>query len=64
MIMPALSSLEDLQKTHQQIAELKKKFPEACGAIAEFLKRNRKIGYKNICKMFTGEATPESLKQN
>ena len=26
------------------------------------LKRYRKIGYKNVCKMLLGEATPEKLK--
>ena len=62
--MPAIATLEELKATYAQIQELRKKFPEACLAIAELLKRNRKIGYKNICRMITEEATPESLKED
>lgn len=61
--MPALATLEELQAASGEIQKLKEAFPEAGEAVIRFLKANRKIGYKNLCKMFTGEATPESLKE-
>lgn len=61
--MPALASLEELKATQKQIQGLKEQYPEACQAVVDLLKKNRKIGYKNICRMFTEEATPEKLKQ-
>ena len=30
--------------------------------LVELFRKNRQIGYKNICKMMMGEATPEKLK--
>ena len=36
--------------------------PEAYEAFAALLKKHRKVGYKNICKLLLGEATPEKLK--
>ena len=60
--MPALASLDDLKSTRKEIERLNAKYPEACREIITFLKKHRKIGYKNVCKMFTGEATPEKLK--
>ena len=61
--MPALASLEDLKATQKQIQDLKNQYPEAVKAVAALLKQNRRIGYKNICRMLTGEMTPEELKQ-
>lgn len=61
--MPALASLEDLKTTQKQIQDLKNQYPEAVKAVAALLKQNRRIGYKNICRMLTGEMTPEKLKQ-
>jgi hypothetical protein len=60
--MPALASLEELQKVSARLEQLKAEHPEAYGAFAELLKTFRKIGYKNICKLLLGESTPEKLK--
>jgi len=60
--MPAIASLEDLQKLNTEIQQIKKQHSEACIKIVELIKRNRKIGYRNFCKLFTGERTPEELK--
>ena len=60
--MPAIASLEDLQKLNAEIKEIKQKYSEVCTKIAELIKKNRKIGYKNFCKLFTEERTPEQLK--
>lgn len=61
--MPALATLEELEAASREIKNLREQYPEAGEAMTRFLKANRKIGYKNLCKMFTGEATPESLKE-
>ncbi|MFC2161620.1 hypothetical protein ACFLRX_08220 [Acidobacteriota bacterium] len=61
--MPATAKLENLIDLNQEILKLKNKFPEACDDIAELIKRNRYIGYRNFCKLFTGEWTPEELKK-
>jgi len=60
--MPAIASLEDLKKLNAEIKEVKDKHSNVCEEIAQLIKRNRKLGYKNICKLFTGEKTPEELK--
>lgn len=60
--MPAFASLEELTKVQQQLTELEEQHPEAYKAFAALFKANRKIGYKNICKMLMGEATPQELK--
>jgi len=60
--MPAIASLEDLKKLQAQIDEVKKEYHEACEKLVEVIKRNRKIGYRNFCKLFLCERTPEELK--
>jgi hypothetical protein len=60
--MPALASLEDLKAVLASCDELKAAHPEAYAAFAALLKRHRAVGYKNICKLLLGEATPEKLK--
>lgn len=60
--MPAIASLEDLKKLNAEIKELKEKHPEAFSKVLDLMKRNRRIGYKNFCKLFLGERTPEALK--
>jgi len=36
---------------------------EAYGDFAELLRRNRRIGRKNICKLLMGQTAPEKLKE-
>jgi hypothetical protein len=60
--MAALASLEDLKKVFAGLEELKQAYPEAYGAVAELLRKNRAVGFKNICKLLLGETTPEKLK--
>jgi hypothetical protein len=60
--MPALASLDDLQKVLAQLEELKGRHPEAYEELAGILRKHRAVGYKNICKLLLGEATPEKLK--
>ena len=38
------------------------RWPEAYDAFAALLRKYRKVGYKNICKLLLGESTPEKLK--
>jgi hypothetical protein len=60
--MPSIASLEDLQSVHADLSLLEKKYPDAYVEFAALFKKHRKVGYKNICKMLLGEATPEKLK--
>ncbi len=55
--MPAIAPIEDLRAAQEEllaakdIDELKKDF-----------KKYRRIGWKNICKLWLEESTPEKLK--
>jgi hypothetical protein len=60
--MPALATLEELKNVLASLEQLKGQFPDAYGALGELLKKHRKVGYKNICKLLLGETTPEKLK--
>ncbi|MBA7630953.1 hypothetical protein ES703_38480 [subsurface metagenome] len=60
--MPAVASLEDLKAVDEQLKALKEEHPEVYAHFVELFRKNRKIGYKNICKMMLEEATPEKLK--
>lgn len=60
--MPALASLDDLKQVLARLEELKQAQPDAYEAFAAILRKHRSVGYKNICKLLLGEATPEKLK--
>jgi len=60
--MPALASLEELKEADAKVKEFQTAYPEAYLAVAELLKKYRKIGYKNVAKLLLNEATPEKLK--
>lgn len=60
--MPAEVPLEELERVKQELESLQMKAPEIYDDIVQLFKRNRSVGYKNICKMLMGEATPKKLK--
>jgi hypothetical protein len=60
--MPAVASLAELQAANNELNQLKEQHPEAYAAVSGLFRKHRSIGYKNICKMLLGEATPEKLK--
>lgn len=60
--MPAYASLEELTKVNQNLQELEQKYPEAYVEFSKLFKSNKKIGYKNICKLLMKETTPQELK--
>lgn len=60
--MPAVASIEELRAVAQDLAALHARHPEGYDAVAALLRAHRKVGYKNICKLMLGEATPEKLK--
>ena len=60
--MPAIASLEELKAVEADLKQIQESAPEQYSAFAALFKKHRKIGYKNICKMLLGEATPEKLK--
>ncbi len=60
--MPAIATIEELRSVQVDIESFKAAEPNAYTAMADLLKKHRKVGYKNICKLFLGESTPEKLK--
>lgn len=60
--MPAAAPLEDLERANEELQSLEMKFPDAYEDFAEFFRRNRSLGYNNLCKMLMGEQTPKQLK--
>ena len=60
--MPAGAPLEELERVMNELESLKMKNEELYDDFVELFKRNRSVGYKNICKMLMGEATPKELK--
>lgn len=55
--MPAIASLEDLKAAQRDLLETKD--PDELKTV---FKKWRRIGWKNICKLWLEERTPEELK--
>jgi len=55
--MPAIASLDDLKAAQKDLQEAKD-LTELKAAFRKW----RKIGWKNICKLWLQERTPEQLK--
>jgi hypothetical protein len=55
--MPAIASLEDLKAAQKDLLETKN-----LEELKAAFKRWRKIGWKNVCKLWLQERTPEQLK--
>lgn len=60
--MSAVASLEELRQVANELESLKMKDEEIYRDFVELFKRNRSVGYKNICKLLMEETTPEELK--
>jgi len=55
--MPAIASLDDLKAAQKDFLEAKD-----LNALKTAFKKWRKIGWKNVCKLWLQERTPEQLK--
>jgi len=55
--MPAIASLEDLRAAQKELLET-----TDINELKKVFKKYRRIGWKNICKLWLGERTPEQLK--
>jgi len=55
--MPAIASLEDLRAAQQDLLQAKD-----LDELKAAFKRWRKIGWRNVVKLWLGERTPEQLK--
>jgi hypothetical protein len=55
--MPAIASLEDLKSARKDLLEAKN-----LEELKAAFKKWRKIGWKNVCKLWLQERTPEQLK--
>jgi len=56
--MPAIASLEDLKSAQKDLLEAKDQ-----NELKAAFKKWRGIGWKNICKLWLEERTPEQLKR-
>jgi hypothetical protein len=54
---PAIASLEDLKATQKDLLGAK-----SLDELKVTFKKWRKIGWKNVCKLWLQERTPEQLK--
>lgn len=61
--MPSIATLEQLRQLQRDLAEIEESYPDAYKAMSDLIKKHTIIGYKNICKLLTKRATPESLKK-
>ena len=57
--MPAIASLEDLKAAQKDLQQAKN-----LEELKAAFKKWRKIGWKNVCKLWLQERTPEQLKGN
>ena len=55
--MPAIASLEDLKAVQKDLLEAKD-----LNELKAAFKKWRKIGWKNVCKLWLEERSPEQLK--
>ena len=55
--MPAIASLEDLKAAQKDLQEAKD-----LDELKAAFKKLRRIGWKNICKLWLEERSPEQLK--
>jgi hypothetical protein len=55
--MPAIASLEDLKAAEKELLETLD-----INELKKIFKTYRRIGWKNICKLWLEESTPERLK--
>jgi hypothetical protein len=55
--MPAIASLEDLKAAQKDLPQAKN-----LEELKAVFKRWRKIGWKNVCKLWLEERAPEQLK--
>jgi len=56
--MPAIASLEDLKAAQRDLLEAKD-----LDDLKRVFKKWRRIGWKNVCKLWLQERTPEELKR-
>jgi len=55
--MPAIASLEDLKAAQKELLET-----QDINELKKVFKKYRRIGWKNICKLWLEKSTPEKLK--
>jgi hypothetical protein len=55
--MPAIAPIEDLRAAQEELLEVKE-----IEELKRVFKRWRRIGWKNVCKLWLQERTPEQLK--
>ena len=55
--MPAIASIEDLRAAPKELLETMD-----INELKKVFKKYRRIGWKNVCKLWLQERTPEQLK--
>lgn len=59
--MPTVASIEDLEKVEHALLDFQEEYPDAFEAIRTLIDDNKKIGYRNICRLILGDR-PVKLK--
>ena len=57
VLMPAIASLEDLRAAQKELLET-----SDINELKKVFRKYRRIGWKNICKLWLEERSPEQLK--
>jgi len=57
VLVPAIAPIEDLRNAQKELLEVKD-----VEELKRVFKKWRRIGWKNICKLWLEESTPEKLK--
>ena len=55
--MPAIASLEDLKAAQKELLET-----QDINELKKVFKKYRRLGWKNICKLWLEERSPDQLK--
>ena len=55
--MPAIASIEDIRNAQKELLETKD-----VEELKRVFRRWRRFGWRNVCKLWLGERTPEQLK--
>jgi len=59
--MAAVAELDDLNELESKLMEFQGMYPEAWVDLRKIIDENKRIGYRNICRMILGD-TPAKLK--
>lgn len=60
-LMPTSVPLEKLTAAANEIDLFKQSYPDAFKAVVNLFRKQRSVGYRNLCRLIMEETTPEEL---